>query len=143
MCSLEEVHCGSARSTAGDGGNSDTRSMQVVSFHLRVTYRSCQWLLESFDLGSLCCLTFGRKSTVWWQISSRLDLKPKTQSLKEDASKLSMVTASVTFKANTLKACKVGHCASWSSWLSCVLSGVSDRQLLLAKEFKETKRWFC
>ena len=87
VCSLEEVHCGSARSTAVDGGNSDTRSIQVVSFHLRVTYRSCQWLLESFDLGSLCWLTFGRKSTVWWEISSHLDLMPKTQSLKEDAGK--------------------------------------------------------
>ena len=36
VCSLEEVHCGSARSTAGDGGFSDTRdNTQVVSFHLR------------------------------------------------------------------------------------------------------------
>ena len=87
MCSLEEVHCGSARSTAGDRGNSDTKTIQVVSFHLRVTYRSCQWLLESFDLGSLCWLTFGGKSTVWWEISSCLDLMPKTQSLKEDAGK--------------------------------------------------------
>ena len=26
VCSLEEVHCGSARSTAGDGGTSDTRT---------------------------------------------------------------------------------------------------------------------
>ena len=26
MCSLEEVHCGSVRSTAGDGGISDTRT---------------------------------------------------------------------------------------------------------------------
>ena len=25
-CLSEEVHCGSARSTAGDGGNSDTRT---------------------------------------------------------------------------------------------------------------------
>ena len=30
---------------------------------LKGTYRSCQWLLESFDLSSLCWLTFGRKST--------------------------------------------------------------------------------
>ena len=151
VCSLKEVHCRSAKSTAGDGGFSDTRSIQVVSFHLRVTYRSCQWLLDSFDLGSMCWLTFGRKSTVWWEISSRLDLMPKTQSLKEDVSKLSMVTVGVTFKANnTLKASKVGHCALWSSRLSCLQlwhkaypSGGSDRQLLLAKEFKETKHWFC
>ena len=40
---------------------------------LRETYRSCQWLLESFDLGSLCWLTFGRKSTDWQETSSRLD----------------------------------------------------------------------
>ena len=139
-----------SESTAVDGGFSDTRSIQVISFHLRVTYRSCQGLLESFDLGSLCWLTFGGKSTVWQEISSRLDLKPKTWSLKEDASKLSMVTVNVTFKANTLKASKVGHCASWSSWLSCLQlwhkvypSGGNDRQLLLAKELKETKRWFC
>ena len=26
VCSSEEVHCGSARSTAGDGGTSDTRA---------------------------------------------------------------------------------------------------------------------
>ena len=51
------------------------------------TYRSCQWLLESFDLGSLCWLTFGRKSTGWQEISSHLDYMPKTQSLNEDASK--------------------------------------------------------
>ena len=30
---------------------------------LKGIYRSCQWLLESFDLGSLCWLTFGGKST--------------------------------------------------------------------------------
>ena len=43
----------------------------IVSF--KGTYRSCQWLLESFDLGSLCWLTFGGKSTGWQEISSRLD----------------------------------------------------------------------
>ena len=31
----------------------------IISF--KGTYRSCQWLLESFDLGSLCWLTFGGK----------------------------------------------------------------------------------
>ena len=35
---------------------------QVVSFHLRGTYRSCQWLLESLDLGSLCWLTLAGKA---------------------------------------------------------------------------------
>ena len=39
VCSSEEGHCGSARGTAVDGGINDTRSIQVVSFHLRVTYR--------------------------------------------------------------------------------------------------------
>ena len=73
------------RSTAGDSGN--RRTIQVVSFHLRVTYRLCQWLLESFDLGSLCWLTFGGKSIGWQEISSRLDLMPKTWSLKEDMGK--------------------------------------------------------
>ena len=36
---------------------------QVVSFHYKGIYRSCQWLLESLDLGSLCWLIFGGKST--------------------------------------------------------------------------------
>ena len=87
MCSLEEVHCGSVRSTAGDGGFSDTRTIQVILFHLRVTHRLCQWLLESFDLGPLCWLTFGGKSTAWQEISSHLDLILKTRSLKEDVGK--------------------------------------------------------
>ena len=39
------------------------RQHQVVSFHYKGTYRSCQWLLESLDLGSLCWLIFGGKST--------------------------------------------------------------------------------
>ena len=66
-------------------------------------------------------------------------------------SKYQSVTVGVTCKANnTLKASKVGPCASWSSWLSCLQlwhkayrSGVNDRQLLLAKEVKETKHLFC
>ena len=135
-----------SESTAVDSGNSDTRSIQVVLFHLRVTYRSCQWLLESFDLGSLCWLTFGRKSTVWWKISSCLDLMPKTWSLKEDAGKYQCITSKAN---NTLKVSKVGHCASWCSWISCLQlwhkaypSGGSDRQLLFAKELKETKHVF-
>ena len=74
---------------------------------------------------------------------------PITWSLKEDASKYQLVTVGVTFKANsTLKTSKVGHCASWSSWLNCLQlwhkanpCGVNDRQLLLAKEVKETKHW--
>ena len=118
--------------------------------------------LKSFDLGSLCWLTFGRKSTVSWEIPSCLDLMPNTQSLKEDASKYQsvtvcnsidlmpntqslkedaskyqLVTVCNSIKANnTLKASKVGHCASWFSWLRCLQlwhkaysSGVNDRQL--------------
>ena len=38
VCSSEEDHCGSARSTAEDGGISDTRSIQVVLFQLRVIF---------------------------------------------------------------------------------------------------------
>ena len=34
------------KSTAVDGGKSDTRSIQVVSFQLRVSITLCQWLLE-------------------------------------------------------------------------------------------------
>ena len=55
--------------------------------------------LKSFDLGSLCWLTFGGKSTVWREISSRLELKPITWSLKEDASKYQSVSVSGTVKA--------------------------------------------
>ena len=72
VCSSEEVHCGSARSTAGDGGISDTRTSLRLYRSFKGENRSCQWLLESFDLGSLCWLTFGRKSTGWREISSRL-----------------------------------------------------------------------
>ena len=75
-----------SESTAVDGGSSDTRSIQVVSFHSRVIYKIVSVAPKNFDLGSLCWLTFSRKSTVWWKISSHLDLMPITQSLKEDAS---------------------------------------------------------
>ena len=87
VCSSEEVACGSVRSTAGDGGFSDTRTTHRLYSSFKGTYRYCQWLLESFDLGSLCWLTFGGKSTGWWEISSCLDYMPKTWSLKEEASK--------------------------------------------------------
>ena len=78
---------------------------------------------------------------------NRTSLMPKTWSLKEDTCKYQCITS----KANsTLKASKVGHCALWSSWISSLQlwhktypSGGSDRQLLLAKELKETKHWFC
>ena len=43
----------------------------IISF--KGSYRLCQWFLESFDLGSLCWLTFGGKSTGWWEISSCLE----------------------------------------------------------------------
>ena len=60
---------------------------------------------------------------------------------------MSKQSVTITVKAfKTLKSSKVGHCASWSSWLSCLQlwhkvypSGCSDRRLLLAKAFKETK----
>ena len=35
---MEEDHCGSTRGTAEDGGISDTRRIQVVSFQLRVIF---------------------------------------------------------------------------------------------------------
>ena len=38
------------KSTAVDGGNSDTRSIQVVSFHSRVLFAICQWLLKPMTL---------------------------------------------------------------------------------------------
>ena len=38
VCSMEEDHIGSVRSTAEDGGISDTRSIQVVLFQLRVIF---------------------------------------------------------------------------------------------------------
>ena len=96
-------------------------------------------LRESFDLGSLCWLTFGRKSTVWQEISSRLDLMPKTFSLQEDAGKYQCITSKAN---NTLKASKVGHCASWSSWISCLqLWHKADPDLLIPiKQMKVTTR---
>ena len=54
-----------SESTAVDGGISDTRSIHVVSFQLRVSLDCISGSLESFDLGSLCWSTFGGKSTVW------------------------------------------------------------------------------
>ena len=63
VCSSEEVHCRSARSTAGDSGISGTRTSLRLYHFIKGEYRLCQWLLETFDLGSLCWLTFGRKST--------------------------------------------------------------------------------
>ena len=38
------------KSTAVDGGNSDTRSIQAVSFHSRVLFAICQWLLKPMTL---------------------------------------------------------------------------------------------
>ena len=59
---------------------------------------------------------------------------------------MSKQSITITVKAfKTLKYSKVGHCALWSSWLSCLQlwhkaypSGGSDRWLILAKAFKET-----
>ena len=47
--SNEEVHQ-IRESTAVNGGNSDTRSIQVVSFQLRVLFSLCQWLLRVLTL---------------------------------------------------------------------------------------------
>ena len=48
-CSNEEVHQ-IRESTAVDNGNSDTRSIQVVLFQLRVLFSLCQWLLRALTL---------------------------------------------------------------------------------------------
>ena len=105
---------------------------------LKGTYRSCQWLLESFDLGSLCWLTFGRKSTECSKFKPLRLIAPKLSPLRRR-----QVNICQAIKA-TLKASKGGHCASWSSWLSCLQlwhkaypSGGSDRWLLLAKDSKK------
>ena len=47
----------------GGGNHQHKDNTQVVSFHYKGIYRSCQWLLESLDLCSLCWLIFGGKST--------------------------------------------------------------------------------
>ena len=46
---------------------------QVVSFHYKGTYRPCQWLLESLDLGSLCLVDLWREKHRVRQVQSRLD----------------------------------------------------------------------
>ena len=38
VCSSEEVHCGSARSTAGDGGISDTRTLHRLYLSITKEY---------------------------------------------------------------------------------------------------------
>ena len=63
VCSSEEVHCGSERSTAGDGGSSDTRTTHRLYLSITRENLDRQWLSESRDLGSLCWLIFGGKST--------------------------------------------------------------------------------
>ena len=61
---------------------------------LKGTYRLCQWLLESLDLGSLCWLIFGRKSTEYSKFKP-IRLMPQTRSLKEERVKIGQ-----TIKAN-------------------------------------------
>ena len=39
-------------STAVDSGNSDTRTIEVVSFHSRVLFATCQWLFKSMTLAN-------------------------------------------------------------------------------------------
>ena len=63
VCSSEKVQCGSARSTAGDDGSSDTRTTHRLYHSITKENIDRQWLSESLDLGSLCWLIFGGKST--------------------------------------------------------------------------------
>ena len=49
---------------------------------LKGTYRSCQWLSESFDLGSLCWLTFGGKSTECGKFKPLRLIAPKLSPLR-------------------------------------------------------------
>ena len=60
---MEEVHCESVSSTAGDGGTSDTRTLHRLYCFITREHIDRVRLLESFDLGSLCWLIFGGKST--------------------------------------------------------------------------------
>ena len=41
VCSSEEVHCGSARSTAGDGGISDTRATHRLYCFIKREHIDC------------------------------------------------------------------------------------------------------
>ena len=41
VCSSEEVHCGSARSTAGDGGISDTRTTHRLYRFIKREHIDC------------------------------------------------------------------------------------------------------
>ena len=41
VCSSEEVHCGSARSTAGDGGISDTRTTPRLYHSIKREHIDC------------------------------------------------------------------------------------------------------
>ena len=41
VCSSEEVHCGSARSTAGDGGTSDTRTTPRLYHSIKREHIDC------------------------------------------------------------------------------------------------------
>ena len=63
VCPAEKDHCGSARGTAGGSGSVTQGGIQVVSFQLRVHYMIVSVALMSFDLGSLCWLTFNKEST--------------------------------------------------------------------------------
>ena len=54
VCSSEEVHCGSARSTAGDGGSSDTRTTPRLYHSITREHIDRVSGSESLDLGSLC-----------------------------------------------------------------------------------------
>ena len=72
---------------------------------------------------------------------------PKTQSLKEDASKYQSIQLKQT---NTLKACEVGSVLHGPAGLVVFSYGIRLTHLesmtdscFLAKVVKETKHWFC
>ena len=61
---------------------------------LQGKYRSCQWLSESRDLGSLCWLIFGGKSTECGKFKAGKTLMPQTRSLKEEGVKIGQIIKS-------------------------------------------------
>ena len=64
-----------------------TQGLQRLYHFIKREHRSCQWLLESFDLGSLCWLTFGGKSTERSKFKQFRLIAPKLGPLRREASK--------------------------------------------------------
>ena len=79
VCSSEEAHYSSARVQQWMVV-SDTSSIEVVTFHLRVLLGLCQWLLELWPW-LIVLVDLWQEKHSWQEISSCLDLKPKTWSL--------------------------------------------------------------